>query len=223
MKKIFYFVIFAALVASCGKTAKQGGDDAASTEQAAPAKEEKVDVSAKSFEELFSEIAPTDLTDNVFKLVGQDFTVITAGTETDYNSMTASWGGVGILFNEPSTWCFLRASRYTLEYMQREKTYTMSYFTEPYKDQVFLFGSSSGRDSDKMKKHTLTAVKTPLGNISYKEAKLIIECSLTEVTTVKPDDYYSEEGKKFVIDAYNEVKAYHKLVFGKITKIWVKK
>jgi flavin reductase (DIM6/NTAB) family NADH-FMN oxidoreductase RutF len=127
------------------------------------------------------------------------------------------------LFNEPATWCFLRASRYTLEYMKREKTYTMSYFDEPYKDQVLLFGSSSGRDSDKMQKHTLSLVETPLGNISYKEAKLIIECELTQITTVQPDDFYTEEGKSFVVDAYKEIKAYHKLVIGKITHVWIKK
>jgi flavin reductase (DIM6/NTAB) family NADH-FMN oxidoreductase RutF len=183
----------------------------------------KNNIKDKTVDELFVSVAPAELTGNVFQLVGQDRLVITAGTETDYNSMAAGWGGWGILFNEPATWCFLRADRYTLEYMKREKTYTMSYFDEPYKDQVLLFGGSSGRDSDKMKKHILTAAKTPLGNISYKEAKLIIECELTQITTVQPDDFYSEEGKSFVAEAYKEIEAYRKLVLGKITDVWVKK
>ncbi|MDR3219121.1 MAG: hypothetical protein LBU22_09160 [Dysgonamonadaceae bacterium] len=74
-----------------------------------------------------------------------------------------------------------------------------------------------------MKKHTLTVEKTPLGNISYKEAKLIIECELTQVTTVQPDDFYSEEGKLFIVEACKEIEAYRKLVIGKITNAWVKK
>jgi flavin reductase (DIM6/NTAB) family NADH-FMN oxidoreductase RutF len=217
MKKNLYLLLAMSLLMSCSHSAKKTEDVQQDSIQTSE------NVKDKTFDELFVSVAPTELSGNVFQLVGQDFMVITAGTETDYNSMTASWGGWGILFNEPATWCFLRASRYTLEYMKREKTYTMTYFDEPYKDQIMLFGSSSGRDSDKMKKHTLTVVKTPLGNISYKEAKLIIECELIQITTVQPDDFYTEEGKTFVVDAYKEVKAYHKLVLGKITNVWVKK
>jgi flavin reductase (DIM6/NTAB) family NADH-FMN oxidoreductase RutF len=181
------------------------------------------DVKSKSFIELFQPLDPTAMTDNVFKLVGQDFTVITAGTELNYNSMTASWGGWGILFNEPATWCLLRANRYTLEYIRQENLYTMSYFDDRYKDQVLLFGSASGRNSDKMKQHTLTVVETPEGSIAYKEARLIIECELIEITTVSPGDFYTADARLFITDAYEEAHDYHKLVFGKIAKVWVRK
>jgi flavin reductase (DIM6/NTAB) family NADH-FMN oxidoreductase RutF len=181
------------------------------------------DMKSKSFLDLFQSIDPTTMTDNVFKLVGQDFTVITAGTEIDYNSMTASWGGWGILFNEPTTWCVLRANRYTLEFIRRENLYTMSYFDEPYKDQVMLFGIASGRNSEKMKNHILTAVETPGGSIAYKEARLIIECELTEITTVHPDDFYTADARMFITDAYAEAQDYHKLVFGKINYVWARK
>jgi flavin reductase (DIM6/NTAB) family NADH-FMN oxidoreductase RutF len=181
------------------------------------------DMKTKPFLDLFQPLAPAEMTDNVFKLVGQDFTVITAGTEINYNSMTASWGGWGILFNEPTTWCILRASRYTLEFIRKENLYTMCYFDEQYKDQVMLFGSASGRSSDKMKQHTLTPVETPEGSIAYKEAKLIIECELTEITTVNPDDFYTADGRSFITEAYEEAHDYHKLVFGKIANVWVKK
>jgi flavin reductase (DIM6/NTAB) family NADH-FMN oxidoreductase RutF len=180
-------------------------------------------VKSKSFLDLFQPIAPAAMTGNVFKLVGQDFTVITAGTELNYNSMTASWGGWGVLFNEPTTWCILRANRYTLEFIRKENLYTMCYFDDQYKDQVMLFGSASGRNSDKMKNHTLTAVETPEGSIAYKEAKLIIECELTEITTVSPDDFYSADARTFITEAHAEAHDYHKLVFGKIAKAWVRK
>jgi flavin reductase (DIM6/NTAB) family NADH-FMN oxidoreductase RutF len=191
-----------------------------------PAKEnssEMKPVKEKTFDELFQQVQPTELTGNVFKLVGQDFTVITAGKESDFNSMTASYGGWGQLFDLSSTWCFLRANRYTLEYIKKEQSYTMTYFEDKYKDQVLYFGSKSGRDSDKMKNNPFTYVKTPSGNITYKEAKLVIECKLMEITTVNPSDFYLDKGKKFVEEAYEEAKEYHKLVFGEITHVWVKK
>ncbi|MDR0394876.1 MAG: flavin reductase [Tannerella sp.] len=181
------------------------------------------EIPSYSFQELFKSIEAKDIPEDVFTLVGSDFTVITAGTPSHYNSMVASWGGMGILFNKPATWCFLRSSRYTLELMRKEQTYTMSYFDEAYKEDILLFGTKSGRDTDKMKESKLTSVQTPSGNMTYKEAKLIIECKLFEVTTVSPEDFYTEEGRDFVVEAYEETKNYHKIVFGEITGIWARK
>jgi flavin reductase (DIM6/NTAB) family NADH-FMN oxidoreductase RutF len=180
-------------------------------------------VKEKSFDELFKSISPEEIEDNVFKLVGKDFTVITAGKIPEHNSMTASWGGMGILFQKPVTWCFLRASRYTLELIRKEQTYTMSYFPDERKEQVLFFGSKTGKNTDKMKESTLTAMQTPSGNTTYKEARLVIECKLTELTTVAPDDFYTSEGKNFIEEAYDEVKEYHKLVLGEITNVWISK
>ena len=174
---------------------------------------------------MFRKIEPTELTENVFKLVGKDYSVITAGSDSLYNSMTASWGGWGQLFEVPVTWCFLNASRYTLEFIKKEQSYTMTYFPDQFKDQVIAFGSKSGRNSDKMKETTLTYVKTPSGNITYKEAKLIIECKLVEITETNPKDFYSEKGKEFVEKGKKDGngKEYHKLVFGDITAVWIRK
>jgi flavin reductase (DIM6/NTAB) family NADH-FMN oxidoreductase RutF len=211
MKTLFLCILSIAMVSCVGK---KNAD-----ENPVPVK----DVKDMSFEELFDSINVEDVKDNIFKLVGKDFTVITAGKLPAHNSMTASWGGFGILFQHPTSWCFLRASRYTLEVIRKEHTYTLSYFPDEYKEQVLFFGSKSGRDSDKMKETTLTAVTTPSGDVAYKEARLVFECKLTELTTVSPDDFYTQEGLDFINSAYDEVGAYHKLVFGEITKVWIKK
>ncbi|MDR3227006.1 MAG: flavin reductase [Prevotellaceae bacterium] len=204
MKKSLLSIICVAMLASCGNGEQQN-------------------FKAMSFEELFTEITPNELTDNVFKLFSKDFTVITAGDSTHYNSMTAGWGGIGILFQQPAAWCVLRANRYTLELMRRDTTYTLSFFPDEYKEQVLFLGSKSGRDSQKMQETTLTAVQTPLGNMTYKEARLVFECSLSQITTVSPDDFYSPDNKQFIEDGYAEAHDYHKIVFGEITKIWVQK
>ncbi|MCD7972458.1 MAG: flavin reductase [Candidatus Azobacteroides sp.] len=196
------------------------------TEQAAPAEPRRVtteEVKDKSFDELFTKIAETEIPDNVFQLVGKDYTVITSGNPERYNSMVASWGGWGIMFEKPVTWCMLRANRYTLELMREYKTYTMAYFDDNFKDQIMLFGTQSGRNTEKMKESTLTAVQTPSGSMSFKEAKLIIECELSEVTTVSPDDFSEPSSRQFIEEGYGDAKEYHKLVFGNITGIWVRK
>jgi len=215
------FTVAAALsLSGCnkGESAAQGG---AEEKRASLSREE---VKGRSFQELFDSVSVKGIPEDVFKLISEDFAVLTAGTLSHYNSMVAGWGGWGVIFGKPSTFLMLRSNRYTLELMRKEQRYTMAFFDEEYKGDVMEFGKQSGRDSDaKMKNTNLTAVQTPAGNMTFKEAKLIIECNLVQVTSVSPDDFYTEESKKFITDAYAEVKGYHKVVFGEITNVWVRK
>ncbi|OAV70404.1 Flavoredoxin [Bacteroidales bacterium Barb4] len=176
-----------------------------------------------NFDQLFKQISLEEIPDDVFTLAGKVFPVITAGKEEHYNSMTGSGGGMGLLFKKPVTWCVLRTDRYTLELILKEQTYTMSYFPDEYKKQVLFLGSKSGRDSEKMKEVELTSVQTPFGNMSFKEAGLIIECKLTQITAANPDDFYSQEAKDYLNEAYKDANDYRKYVFGEITRVWVKK
>ena len=176
-----------------------------------------------TFDQRFKEIAPEQMRDNIFTLVGKDFMVITAGNEGHHNSMIGSGGGLGVLFKKPTTWCILQTTRYTLELIQKEQAYTMSYFADEYRGPMLFLGSKSGRDSEKMKEVELTSVRTPCGNMAYKEARLVIECKLTEITTPNPDDFCTQEAKDYIREAYKDPAEVRKYVFGEITHVWVEK
>ncbi|MDR1096778.1 MAG: flavin reductase [Tannerella sp.] len=224
-KSTILFFITTFIIMSCNennrKNAQQEAGEAVPSDAAAALSREEIQ--SRTFQELFSPIEAKDIPGDVFTHVGSDYTVITAGNPSHYNSMVASWGGWGILFNRPATWCFLRSSRYTLELIRREQTYTMTYFDGAYREDIMLFGTKSGRDTEKMKESKLTSVQTPAGNMTYKEARLIIECKLVEITTVSPDDFHTEEGRKFITEAHAETGDYHKTVFGEITAVWLRK
>lgn len=68
----------------------------------------------------FIETDPHELTGNVFRLIGRDLVLVTAGKERSFNTMTASWGGLGVLWNAPVSMIFVRPSRYTYEFIERE-------------------------------------------------------------------------------------------------------
>ena len=175
------------------------------------------------FNQLFKKISAEDMNDNVFTLVGNDFFAATAGKKDHYNSMTASGGGFGVLFKKPVSWCIFRSDRYTLEIIQKEHTYTLSYFPDDYREQMMFLGSKSGRDSMKMKETELTAVQTPSGNTTFKEGRLIIECKLTQITTPAPDDFCTQEARDYINEAYKKSSDHRKFVIGEITDIWIKK
>ena len=182
------------------------------------------EVQIHPFVYLFEQIDVKDIPEDVFKLISEDFVVLTAGNPSHYNSMVAGWGGWGVLFSKPAAFLCLRANRYTLELMRKEQTYTMAFFNDEFRADIMQFGMSTGRDNDaKMRNTKLTAIHTPAGNMAFEEAKLILELNLVSVTTVSPDDFYFEENRKFIVDAHAEVGEYHKLVFGEITHVWVRK
>ena len=177
-----------------------------------------------NFNQLFKQISPEEINDNVFTLVEKIFPVVTVGNEDNYNSMTASGGGMVLLFRKPATMLLFPSNRYTLELIQKVQKYSMSYFPDEYKKQVMFLGSKSGRDSDKMKEVKLTGIQTPSGNMSFREARLIIECKLMQITTPAfPDDFYSQEAIDYMSEPYKDPGEHRKYVFGEITHVWIKK
>jgi flavin reductase (DIM6/NTAB) family NADH-FMN oxidoreductase RutF len=81
----------------------------------------------------FKEIKPELLTDNPFKLINKDWMLITAGTPDKFNTMTASWGGLGVLWERKVAICFIRPNRYTYEFVERSENFTLSFFEEQHR------------------------------------------------------------------------------------------
>ena len=49
--------------------------------------------------------------EDVFSLIGKEWMLITAGNIQHFNTMTASWGGLGWLWNKPVAFIFVRPER----------------------------------------------------------------------------------------------------------------
>ena len=71
---------------------------------------------------MLKEVSYKDLKFNPFRLIGDEWMLVTAGNEKDgCNTMTASWGGIGCLWghNDPVATIYLRPSRYTKEFVDK--------------------------------------------------------------------------------------------------------
>ena len=176
-----------------------------------------------NFEKLFKHISPEEIPADVFTLFGKIFPVVTVRKPESYNAMVASGGGMAVHFRKPATWLIFPSNRYTLELIKKEQAYTLSFFSDSHREQCMFLGTKSGRESNKMKEVELTAIETPLGNMSFEEARLIIECRLTHVTTVNADDFYAEDAKEYLAKAYTEPGEIRQYVFGEITSVWLSK
>ena len=70
----------------------------------------------------------------------------TAGNGDSCNTMTASWGGVGIMWGKPVATVYIRPQRYTKEFIDKNGYFTLSFLPEEYRRSLNICGSVSGRN-----------------------------------------------------------------------------
>ncbi len=160
----------------------------------------------------FREIKPEHLPDNPFKLIGSDWMLITAGTVQKFNTMTASWGGLGILWERKVAYIFIRPTRYTYEFMEQTSQFTLSFFEEAQRTALQYCGTHSGRDGDKVKAAGLTAVHDG-GCIYFGEARLVLSCRKLYQQDIAPANFLDP-----AIDGMYPRKDYHRMYVGEIVK-----
>lgn len=158
-----------------------------------------------------------DLQGNAVSMFDDKWCLITAGTKENYNTMTASWGAMGELWNKDVCFIFIRPQRYTLEFTEREEYFTLSFFGDEYKKALTFCGRNSGRDCDKAKETGLTPVETD-DSISFAESETVIVCKKLFYQDIDPEGFVDK-----AIDGvcYPE-KDYHRMYVGEVVACYQK-
>lgn len=152
---------------------------------------------------MFKQVDPKTLNFNVFSAIGDQWMLITAGTPERCNTMTASWGGLGILWGAPMATAYIRPQRYTREFVDGNEYFTLSFFSEDYRKQLALCGSKSGRDIDKVKECGFT-VAAGQGNAPYfEQADLVLVCRKRMVMPMDPDAMPEDVKEKWYDNDYH--------------------
>ena len=167
---------------------------------------------------MFEKLDPKDLQENVFSLIGERWMLITAGTGEGCNTMTASWGGLGVLWGRPVATVYIRPQRYTLEFVEREDRFTLCFFGEQYRQALALCGSKSGRDVDKVKECGFT-VETENGAPYFQEADLVLVCRKAYWQDMDPTHFLDGE----IDGKWYPQKDYHRIFIGEIEAVLKKK
>lgn len=124
----------------------------------------------------FENFDPKILCENSAKLIGDDWMLITSGNRDAFNTMTASWGSFGCMWNKPAFTVFVRPTRFTFGFVEKFADFTVSFLPQSHKKSLQICGSKSGRDCDKVALANLTPAFTPNGNVYFNEARLVFEC-----------------------------------------------
>ena len=73
---------------------------------------------------------------NPFFKIGKEWMLITAGTKEKINTMTASWGSLGVMWGKNVAFTFIRPQRYTKEFIDDNNTFSLCFFPEEYKKDL---------------------------------------------------------------------------------------
>ncbi|MEO5361748.1 MAG: flavin reductase family protein [Nitrospirota bacterium] len=160
----------------------------------------------------FVEVNPEDLPDNPFKVIGNQWMLVTAGTMKSFNTMTASWGGFGIMWAKKICTCVVRPTRHTYGFMEKSDMFTLSFFTKDYKKALLFCGTHSGRDTDKMAETGLTPIEDN-GSIYFREARLVFLCRKIYYQDINPDHFIDPS-----IESNYQLNDYHRMYLGEIIK-----
>lgn len=155
-----------------------------------------------------------EFNDNPFKMIGKDWFLITAGDKNHINTMTAGWGGLGVMWGKDSVFVVIRPNRYTKEFVDKNEEFSLSFFDEKYKKELLYLGSVSGRQENKIKKSGLTVKRED--NIPYfSEAKTVMLCKKLYAQEMKEDCFIDNN----LIEKWYPEKDYHILYVGEILKV----
>ena len=162
----------------------------------------------------FKNISPYDLTQNPFQLIGKDWMLITAKNGDKINTMTASWGGVGILWNKPVAFVFVRPTRYTFEFIENCDTFSLNFLPSEFKKELSYCGTVSGRDEDKIKKCGFT-VSEEIATPYFEESDTVFICRKHYADMLSCEGFIKPE---MDAECYAD-KNYHKLYIVEIEKV----
>lgn len=165
----------------------------------------------------FKEMNVKDFIVNPFEKIGNEWMLITATDGIKTNAMTASWGGLGVMWGKNISFVVVRPQRYTKEFIDKSEKFSLCFFDESYKKTLGYLGRVSGRDEDKIKNSGLTVLDFN-GVSVFKEASMVLICKKLYRQNIDPECFIDSS-----LDcAWYPNKDYHDLYFSEIEKILIK-
>lgn len=162
---------------------------------------------------MWKEVSPEQWEGNVFNKIGKQWMLISAEHDDRVNAMTASWGGMGVLWNKPVAFIFVRPQRFTKPLLDASSHFALSFYDEDQREMLAYMGKASGRNEDKIAQAQLHVIKDHAPY--FDEAKEVFICRKLFTQELDPEGFQDT-----MIDPMNYPKKdYHFLYVGEIEKV----
>jgi flavin reductase (DIM6/NTAB) family NADH-FMN oxidoreductase RutF len=174
------------------------------------------------------EINIYDYMNNILKGV-KSGVLLTSKKDGKVNTMTISWGQIGIEWNKPIFTTFVREHRHTHELLETgEFTINIPYNTDAKKILAYC-GTKSGRDTDKIADMKLTLLESNKVDVpAIKELPLTLECRVIYKQLQDKDKLMLSEGQRkafYPEDVGSNFpgsnKDYHTMFYGEIVSAYI--
>ena len=164
---------------------------------------------------MFQKVDPKTLDRNVFSMIGEQWMLVTAGSAERCNTMTASWGGLGVLWGKNVATIYIRPQRYTYQFVEENGYFTLAFFGPAYRQALSLCGSKSGRDVDKIKECGFTVAEAAGGAPYFEQAELVLVCKKLYWQDMDPTHFLDGQ----IDGTHYPKKDYHRIYVGEIVEV----
>lgn len=161
------------------------------------------------------EINLSDLSINPFELIGHEWGLVTAGNEDGFNTMTISWGGMGVLWGKNVATIYIRPQRYTKQFVDAADRFTLSFYAPEHKHALSVLGTKSGRDGDKVAEVGFTPLFLD-GTTAFEEARLVFVCRKLYASQFTPEQFIDTQIDE---EVYPD-QSHHTMYIGEIEHVY---
>ncbi|NLG28615.1 MAG: flavin reductase family protein [Chloroflexi bacterium] len=128
------------------------------------------------------------------------------------NAMAIGWATVGIIWGKPIFVAMVRPSRYTYEFIEDSKAFTVNVPSSDQRKWVEVCGTNSGRDMDKFGElHIAVSPALTVNSITLDACPMVYECRVLHYNDIVPTQLDAETDSS----AY-QGSNYHRLYYGEI-------
>lgn len=163
----------------------------------------------------FRKITAEEIGKTPFELIGKDWMLVTAQKpDGSVNTMTASWGGLGVMWGKNVAFAVIRPQRYTKEFIDSGERFSLTFFPEQYKKELGYLGKVSGRDEDKIAKCGLTIAREG-GTPYFEEGRLVLLCRKLFAQPMDENAFLEPA----VLEQWYPAKDYHTMYIAEIKSV----
>lgn len=149
--------------------------------------------------------------------------LLTTKFQGKVNTMTISWGNIGIEWNKLIFTTYVRTSRHTFKMLEGHGEFTVNFPLDTQAGKILAYcGIKSGRDTDKIKDMELSLVDGVKVDVpGVRELPLTLECKVIYKQPQDPAAIFPDLRSAFYLEEDNQPGDFHTMFYGEVVNAYI--